>query len=222
MQGFRRHGLPAVTNSDLLSNAIRNLDHARTTPDLIQATRSLSILKDLKAAPKLIEVLSFNNPAVGAVAMGGLIALGPDVVPILLRNLNAHDYGARAWAIRALAELKDPRGTDVLIQALEQDIAPSVRRAAAKGLAAIGAASIESPDSTNRCLQALIQARDDGEWVVRYAVAYGLEFCLLHRTLIGSIRDQATRTLNTLTGESEQVAVVRLRAKLALQRVKAS
>jgi phycocyanobilin lyase beta subunit len=211
-----------VTHSDLLSSAIRELDRARTTPDLIQATRSLSTLKDLKAAPKLIEVLSFNNPAVGAVAMGGLIALGPDVVPILLRNLNAHDYGARAWAIRALAELKDPRGTDVLIQALQQDIAPSVRRAAAKGLAAISGASIHSPDRAERCLQALIDAGEDGEWVVRYAVAYGLEFCLLHCRLLGSIRDQARSTLNTLAGESEEVSVVRLRAKLALQRLKAS
>jgi phycocyanobilin lyase beta subunit len=211
-----------VTHSDLLSSAIRELDRARTTPDLIQATRSLSTLKDLKAAPKLIEVLSFNNPAVGAVAMGGLIALGPDVVPILLRNLNAHDYGARAWAIRALAELKDPRGTDVLIQALQQDIAPSVRRAAAKGLAAISGASIHSPDRTERCLQALIDAGEDGEWVVRYAVAYGLEFCLLHCRLLGSIRDQASSTLNILAGESEEVGVVRLRAKLALQRLKAS
>ena len=208
-----------MTDCELLSSAIRDLDHASTTPDLIQATRSLSSLKDLKAAPKLIEVLSFNNPAVGAVAMGGLIALGPDVVPILLCNLNAHDYGSRAWAIRALAELKDQRGTDVLIQALEEDNAPSVRRAAAKGLAAISAASIESPDSTDRCLQALIQAKDDGEWVVRYAVAYGLEFCLLNKTLLGSIRDQATRALCTLTNKSEQVAVVRLRAKLALQRL---
>jgi phycocyanobilin lyase beta subunit len=211
-----------VTHSDLLSSAIRELDRARTTPDLIQATRSLSTLKDLKAAPKLIEVLSFNNPAVGAVAMGGLIALGPDVVPILLRNLNAHDYGARAWAIRALAELKDPRGTDVLIQALQQDIAPSVRRAAAKGLAAISGASIHSPDRAEHCLQALIDAGEDGEWVVRYAVAYGLEFCLLHCRLLGSIRDQARSTLNTLAGESEEVSVVRLRAKLALQRLKTS
>ena len=211
-----------MTNSDLLCSAIRDLDHARTTLDLIQATRSLSTLRDLKAAPKLIEVLSFNNPAVGAVAMGGLIALGPDVVPILLSNLNAHDYGARAWAIRALAELKDSRGTDVLIQALQKDIAPSVRRAAAKGLAAISAVSVASPDSTERCIQALNRAADDGEWVVRYAVAYGLEFCHLHSALLARQREQATHTLNTLAGGSEEVVVVRLRATLALHRINPS
>jgi phycocyanobilin lyase beta subunit len=73
----------------------------------------------------LIKVLGFNNPAVGAVATQGLIALGRDVVPILLVSLDVGNYGARAWVIRAIATLRDPRGLDLLEHALNADIAPA-------------------------------------------------------------------------------------------------
>ena len=49
-------------------------------------------------------------------------------------NLDGYNYGARAWAVRALAGIGDVRGLEVLEDALAQDIGPSVRRAAARGL----------------------------------------------------------------------------------------
>ena len=67
-----------------LNSAIHELDRATTTPELVRATQTLCGLKDLEAAPTLIKVLGFNNPAVGAVATQGLIDLGRDVVVLVM------------------------------------------------------------------------------------------------------------------------------------------
>jgi phycocyanobilin lyase beta subunit len=122
-------------SASALQKAILALDRATTTSELVEATQTICGLKDLEAAPTLIKVLGFNNPAVGAVATQGLIALGRDVVPILVVNLDVGNYGARAWVVRAIATLRDPRGLDLLEHALNADIAPSVRRSATRGLA---------------------------------------------------------------------------------------
>ena len=60
--------------SDTLQEAIRNLDQATTTPELIQATQAICALQDPDAATALIKVLGFNNPGVASVATQGLIA----------------------------------------------------------------------------------------------------------------------------------------------------
>ena len=42
-------------------------------------------------------------PGAALAAVDGLIAIGPEAVPPLLGTLDARNYGARAWAVRALA-----------------------------------------------------------------------------------------------------------------------
>ena len=81
-------------SASALQKAILALDRATTTSELVEGTRTISGLKDLEAAPTLIKVLGFNNPAVGAVATQGLIDLGRDVVPMLLANMDDGNYGA--------------------------------------------------------------------------------------------------------------------------------
>ena len=73
--------------STALADAIRHLDQASSTPELVQATRALCALQDPEAADTLINVLGFNNPAVAAVATQGLIQLGRNIVPTLLVSL---------------------------------------------------------------------------------------------------------------------------------------
>ena len=80
-----------------LTTAVLELDRATSTPELVQATRAICALNDADAAPTLIKVLSYNNPAVAAIATQGLIALGRVVVPELLLSMNTGNYGARAW-----------------------------------------------------------------------------------------------------------------------------
>ena len=204
-----------------LNSAIHELDHATTTPELVRATQTLCGLKDLEAAPTLIKVLGFNNPAVGAVATQGLIDLGRDVVPMLLANMDDGNYGARAWVIRAIATLRDPRGLDLLEHALNADIAPSVRRSATRGLAEM---ELEGPNVSkhfSRCCEALFKAAADDEWIVRYAAAFGLEQRFCQNSKDTGLRRQAIAYLEQLSSNSEAVKVVKQRAKLALQRLQA-
>jgi phycocyanobilin lyase beta subunit len=208
-------------SASALQKAILALDRATTTSELVEATQTICGLKDLEAAPTLIKVLGFNNPAVGAVATQGLIALGRDVVPILVVNLDVGNYGARAWVVRAIATLRDPRGLDLLEHALNADIAPSVRRSATRGLAEMELEGSNVSKDFSRCCEALFKAAADDEWIVRYAAAFGLEQRFGHNSTNIGLKTQAIAHLEELSSNSEAVKVVKQRAKLALQRLQA-
>jgi len=204
-----------------LQAAFARLDQATSTPELVKATRALASLQDPGAAETLIKVLGFNNPAVATVATEGLIRLGCSIVPQLLVSMDARNYGARAWVVKVLATLRDPRGLELLEHALHADIAPSVRRAATRGLAELDLNNTKDADAIRRCYLGLLLAGRDDEWVVRYAAAFGLERRLQQSNPTGSISDQALALLRKLSSSSEDVKVVRLRAQLALQRLNA-
>ena len=204
-----------------LNSAIHELDRATTTPELVRATQTLCGLKDLEAAPTLIKVLGFNNPAVGAVATQGLIDLGRDVVPMLLANMDDGNYGARAWVIRAIATLRDPRGLDLLEHALNADIAPSVRRSATRGLAEIELKGPNVSKNFSRCCEALFKAATDDEWAVRYAAAFGIELRFHHDCSNYEFKTKALVQLKQMASNSEAVKVVQRRAQVALQRLNA-
>ena len=208
-------------SASALQKAILALDRATTTSELVEATQTICGLKDLEAAPTLIKVLGFNNPAVGAVATQGLIALGRDVVPILVVNLDVGNYGARAWVVRAIATLRDPRGLDLLEHALNADIAPSVRRSATRGLAEMELEGSNVSKDFSRCCEALFKAAADDEWIVRYAAAFGLEQRFGHNSTNTGLKTQAIAHLEELSSNSEADKVVKQRAKLALQRLQA-
>ena len=119
---------------------IEAVEQAETATALLAATSQLAshLASSPPPAPQainaLVQVLGFNNPGAAVAAVDGLIACGEAAVAPLLDNLDAHNYGARAWAVRALAGIGDVRGLELLEQALGGDIGPSVRRAAARGL----------------------------------------------------------------------------------------
>ena len=204
-----------------LKAAFARLDQATSTAELVQATRAIASLQDPEAAETLIKVLGFNNPAVASVATEGLIRLGCSVVPKLLVSLDSRNYGARAWVVNVLATLRDPRGLELLEHALQFDIAPSVRRAATRGLAELDMNESTDADALRRCCDGLLLAGRDDEWVVRYASVFGLERRLQHSNVSGSMTDHALALLRQLSSSSEDVKVVRLRAQLALQRLNA-
>jgi phycocyanobilin lyase beta subunit len=179
------------------------------------------------AIAALVQVLGFNNPGAAVAAVDGLIACGEAAVAPLLANLDAHNYGARAWAVRALAGIGDVRGLELLEQALGGDIGPSVRRAAARGLGQLRSDALpaqERREVLERALTALEAAAADGEWVVRYAVVVGLESLALALTpesggSEGEIWERALRTLTLLSQHDQTTTVVRLRANQALWRL---
>ena len=207
-----------------LVEAVQRADSAL---GLFQATQALAAAAHPGGAACLVEVLGFNNPGAAVAAVDGLIAIGEPAVDTILTNIDGYNYGARAWAVRALAGIGDVRGLEVLEDALGNDIGPSVRRAAARGLGQLNfeaLAPVQRRATAERCLQALVEGCRDGEWVVRYSVVVGLESLApalhpdqaegpaaqqrLHEALIGLRRNP-----------TEEAPVVQLRAALALQRL---
>lgn len=205
-----------------LAAGIAAVQQADSAQGLLRATQELAASNDPAAAPTLVEVLGFNNPGAAVAAVEGLINLGPNAVTALLQ-LDPENYGARAWAVRALAGIGDVRGLELLLDALGSDVAASVRRAAAKGLGQLVLGGL--PEATQhqvrqRCLAALLAASSDGEWVVRYAVAVGLESMAAGLPPHLPEWQQARAGLVTLlAGAADNALVVQRRAHLALLRL---
>jgi phycocyanobilin lyase beta subunit len=205
-----------------VAEQITALQQADSAQDLLRATQELAASADASAAPVLVEVLGFNNPGAAVAAVEGLISLGTAAVEALLQ-LDPENYGARAWAVRALAGIGDVRGLELLLDALGSDVVASVRRAAAKGLGQLQLSELppaQQQDIQRQCLGALLAATSDGEWVVRYAVAVGLELLAAGLPAEAPERQLAQQGLLTLQEATDGTPpVVQRRAKLALSRL---
>jgi phycocyanobilin lyase beta subunit len=203
--------LPTV---ETLIIAVEKADSAN---ELLTAVENLAAAKSEAAIPTLTDVLRYNNPGASVAAVDGLIAIGKAAVPYLLANLDGYNYGARAWATRALAGIGDVRGLDLLLEAAVSDFSFSVRRGAARGLGNIIWSDLEesrvseAQKAVFKALEKLLQG--DPEWVVRYAAIVGLEgLGIAAAAFRGAIRE-----LLGQIGETEAEIVVRLRADQALE-----
>ena len=228
-------GPPSDGEPHLFQHLIDAVEQADSATLLLQTTRALSDALschrdgDSTSSPPtaalscLVRILGYNNPGAAVAAVDGLIAAGPAAVSTLLEGLDAQNYGARAWAVRALAGIGDVRGLDLLEQALATDVGPSVRRAAPVGLGSLRVdplAQDERWQVQDRALTALESARHDGEWVVRYAVATAMEKLALSFPGQEEGRSRTKITLASLADIlQEEVPVVRLRAQLGLDRL---
>lgn len=202
-----------------LESLLADVDQADSAVGLLMAVRSLAQKEDPQAVPKLIEILGFNNPGAAVAAVQGLVAIGEPAVVPLLEHLDGYNYGARSWAIRALAEIADPRALEVLLRAAG-DFALSVRRAAARGLGNLQWQAMEPSErvtAQTRVLQRLLEASRDPEWVVRYAAIVGLE-SLARELSNPELREPIEQCLQQLCQTDEEVAI-RGRSQLAQKRL---
>lgn len=214
---------PGSDRSDPFTSALQAVNTADSAQGLIDAVEAFSVLKDERAIPTLIEVLGFNNPGAAVAAVEGLIQIGIPAATALLKQLDDYNYGARAWAIRALAGIGDPRGQDLLLQAAVEDFAMSVRRAAARGLGTIRWHEIPFAERQGRQLRsqtALLKATQDEEWVVRYAAIVGLQALATALDPPQSAEPLATihQHLQSLVAQDDTLAV-RARSQWALQSI---
>lgn len=167
-----------VTPIKTFETCLQAVNDADSAQGLLDAVEELAALKDERSIPTLIQVLGFNNPGAAVAAVDGLIQIGVLSVSPLLDKLDGYNYGARAWAIRALAGIGDPRGLSLLLDAAANDFSLSVRRAAARGLGTILWTEIAANERNAAMLRSqtvLLQVTQDEEWVVRYAAVVGLE-----------------------------------------------
>jgi phycocyanobilin lyase beta subunit len=207
-----------VTQTADIADLIQAVEVADSAAGLVQAVRALAAARDAGAIATLISVLRFNNPGAAVAAVAGLVQLGAIAVPALLEQLDGYNYGARAWAIRALALIGDPRALVVLVETARGDFALSVRRAAAKGLGTIRwheMAVDEIAPAQAEAQAALLLALADPEWVVRYAAVVGLAGLMAAE---GFAPDSIQTCREALTQCSRQDAekVVRARASWAI------
>lgn len=194
---------------------IRAVEQADSPARLVAAVQALVAAKVEAGISTLITVLGYNNPTAAIVAVEGLIHLGEVAVQPLIEQLDEYNYGARAYAIRALAAIADPRALDVLLTAAATDFAPSVRRAATKGLGGLhwSKLSVEQRSSAaDQALQTLLSVSQDPDWSLRYAAVVGLQALATTSHLKTQVESQLQQRIQT---ESDQA--VRARLRLAQQ-----
>lgn len=181
MLGFRLllHQSTIMTDPDTLKILLAAIATADSAAKMTEAVENLARARLSAAVPNLITVLGYNNPGAAVAAVEGLIAIGKPAVKPLLELLDGYNYGARAWALRALAGIGDPQALDLLLDAAKNDFALSVRRAAARGLGTIHwdeLLPIEGLSSAQaKVIEVLVIVSQDHEWVVRYAAITGLQ-----------------------------------------------
>jgi phycocyanobilin lyase subunit beta len=175
-----------MTVPESIEILLRDIAEADSATRMIEAVERLAAARLEAAIPQLITVLGYNNPGAAVAAVEGLIQTGKPAVRPLLDLLDGYNYGARAWALRALAGIGDPQALDLLLDAASNDFALSVRRAAARGLGTIHwdelpIASIVPTQA--KVIEVLVTVSQDHEWVVRYAAITGLQELAIASTI---------------------------------------
>ncbi|MDJ0508385.1 MAG: HEAT repeat domain-containing protein [Crocosphaera sp.] len=208
-----------MNNTDI-SPLLEKVETADSAESLLEAVETLANADDEASIPTLIKVLGYNNPGASVAAVEGLINLGDPAVPYLLEQIDGYNYGARAWATRALAGIGHPHALDLLIEAASGDFSLSVRRAAARGLGEIHWLKLcDEPieKAQTRALTTLLEVLKDPEWVVRYAAIVGLEKLALSWGEAQAIAlTDIEKVLKDLIKTESELAVA-LRAKWALR-----
>ena len=200
-----------MTNAQI-QELIRAVELADSPPRLVAAVQALAAAKEPDGITSLIAVLGYNNPTAAVVAVEGLIAIGEAAVVPLIEQLDDYNYGARAYAIRALAAIAHPRALDLLISAAATDFAPSVRRAAAKGLGTLHWDLLDVKErnaAQARAATTLLSISQDPDWSIRYAAVVGLQALAARKP---DLQEQIEAQLKQIAQTDSDIAV---RARVA-------
>lgn len=200
-----------------MQELIQAVELADSPRRLVEAVEALASARLAEGIPTLIAALGYNNPGAAVAAVQGLIQIGEAAVIPLLEQLDEYNYGARAYAIRALAAIGDPRALEVLLTAAATDFAPSVRRAATKGLGTLGWNELQSQqisEAQAKVLETLKQVSQDSDWSIRYAAVVGLQALAVSGNLLPIVAqlEQIAQT------ETEPAVIARV--QLAQQQLK--
>lgn len=211
--------------TDSLSALIHAIDQADSPVRLITAVRGLADARLEKGIPTLIQALGYNNPGAAVMAVNGLVQLGEVAVQPLLEQLDGYNYGARAYAIRALAAIADPRALDALLDAAANDFAPSVRRAAIKGIGSLHWQLVVDSDraiARTRALETLLLVSSDPDWATRYAAVVGLQalaVALVNTAIDASLSSQLFTRLAEIA-QTDPDPATKARACMAQQQLR--
>jgi phycocyanobilin lyase subunit beta len=201
-----------MTDRDLLKTLLDAIAEADSSDRMVKAVEKLAQARLEAAIPNLITVLGYNNPGAAVAAVEGLIEIGRPAVKPLLELLDGYNYGARAWALRALAGIGDPQALNLLLDAAENDFALSVRRAATRGLGTINWDELPFEaiaPARVRVIEVLIKVAQDHEWVVRYAAITGLQELAISSTITDpDLTRQILAHFDRLVDSDDRLAVI--------------
>ena len=197
---------------DSIETLLLGIAEADSATRMVEAVEKLAQARLVAAIPQLITVLGFNNPGAAVAAVEGLIQLGEPAVEPLLELLDGYNYGARAWALRALSGIGDPRAIELLLDAAANDFALSVRRAAARGLGTIHWDELPSEQVSAvqaRVIEVLLTIAGDHEWIVRYAAITGLQELAIVSTIPApDLTRQILQQFDKLVAADDNLAVI--------------
>lgn len=110
-------------NSDLATRELVAALEDDSEPVRQCAAIALSRHPDPQAVLPLIRALSSPDPMTSRLACNALILIGADAVPALIELLKTGTRIGKVEAIRALAQIKDPRAISALMKVLGEDSA---------------------------------------------------------------------------------------------------
>ncbi|MEN9230361.1 MAG: HEAT repeat domain-containing protein [Thermostichus sp. DG02_5_bins_236] len=203
--------VPSTTIAQLAAE----LEQATSPEDLLRVVRALGALGQVEGIPLLIRAFGFNRPAVGEAALEEVLRFGELAVKPLLEQMDGFDYGARAYSVRALARIGHGDAYAFLVEAIVADFAPSVRRAAVRGLGRVAAR--RPPSDQEQALLLLQQCLSDADWGVRYAAVGALTD--LARSGLPELRSQAQVGIQTALADVDPL--IPLRAQISQQELAA-
>lgn len=193
---------------------VQSVGQAANHLELIDAVEDLAGSRPEAAIPTLIAALGYNSAA-AASAVNDLVSIGRTTVEPLINLVDDGDYEPRAYAVKALAMIGDPRSLEILVKCAEADFDTSVRRIAIKGLGSIrwdwaewDAHTVKSCQT--RILDLLNLMLEDEDWSIRYATIVALHLVAEHRV------DQRVISLLEAAQSKESDLVVRARSEMAL------
>ncbi|MCF2971214.1 HEAT repeat domain-containing protein [Synechococcus sp. Nb3U1] len=205
----------AQVPSTAVAQLAAELEQATSPEALLRVVRALGALGQVEGIPYLIRAFGFNRPAVGEAALEEVLRFGELAVKPLLEQIDGFDYGARAYSVRALARIGHGDAYPFLVEAIVADFAPSVRRAAVRGLGRV-VARRPVPDQ-ERALVLLQQCLSDSDWGVRYAAVGSLTD--LARSGEPLLRPQARAGIQTALDDADPL--IPLRAQMSQQELAA-
>ncbi len=114
--------------------ALASAPHSRTeilvpflndsAPEIRQcAALGLAIKADESAAEPLVRALSDEDSMTSSLAANALIKIGNAAVPSLIEAVKNGSQSQRIHALRALAEIKDHRAIQIMMQVMQEDSA---------------------------------------------------------------------------------------------------
>ncbi len=171
-QALNDQALNGQAESPDLAKLVQQLEQATDPGQMLAAVEALGSCGDEGAIPHLIKAFGFNRPGVADRALTAVVAFGERAVDPLLSSIDGFDYGARAYSVRALARIGHPCAFGFLMEVIQSDFAPSVKRAAVRGLGKV--ASAADGHQQAQALEVLTQSLQDPDWGLRYAALCGL------------------------------------------------